>query len=389
MKITDYRCYTVATGWRNLTYLILETNEGIAGYGEAHIVGKTHTVREYLKDIRHHVVGCDVYDIESLYQRLTLFDFGAPGQVVMTGLSLIEMACWDCIGKKARLPVYKLLGGEVNHRIPAYANGWYRVERTPDAFHAAARVVIARGYRALKFDPFGNGNLELSREEFLQSIQLIEAVHAAIQGNAELFIEMHGRFAPHQAVQIAKAIEKFSPGWIEEPCRATDVAALRYVMDHTSVPIATGERLYSASAYNELFAGRLANIVQPDISQCGGVLEVKKICSFAETHSMMVALHNVGGIIATTAAIHLMTTLRNGKVLEHFNDFTDVTIKSLGTPYPNVVDGFFSLPTGFGWGVELDLDALEHQRPQLENGVILDPGLNMYRNADWNRRSGS
>ena len=387
MRITDYRCYTVSTGWRNLTYLVLETSEGIVGYGEAHIVGKTHTVREYLKDIRHHIVGCEVYDIESLYQRLTLFDFGAPGQVVMTGLSLIEMACWDCIGKKARLPVYKLLGGEVNHRIAAYANGWYRVERTPDAFHAAAKAVIAKGYRALKFDPFGSGNLELSREEFLQSIQLVEAVHAAIQGKAELFIEMHGRFAPHQAVQIAKAIEVFSPGWIEEPCRPTDVAALRYVMDHTRIPIATGERLYSAPAYNELFAGRLAHIVQPDISQCGGVLEVKKICSFAETHSMMVALHNVGGIIATTAGIHLMTTLRNAKMLEHFNDFTDEAIKGLGTPYPRVVDGFFLLPTGFGWGVELDYDALEHQQPNIENGVILDPGLNMYCNADWNKRS--
>jgi galactonate dehydratase len=370
-----------------LTYLILETSEGITGYGEAHIVGKTHTVREYLKEIRRHIIGFEVYDIESLYQRLTLFDFGAPGQVVMTGLSLIEMACWDCIGKKARLPVYKLLGGEVNHRIPAYANGWYRVERTPDAFHAAAKSVIAKGYRALKFDPFGNGNFELSREDFLQSIQLVEAVHAAIQGKAEILIEMHGRFAPHQAVQIARAIEGFSPGWIEEPCRPTDVAALRYVMDHTCIPIATGERLYSAPAYNELFAGRLANIIQPDISQCGGVLEVKKICSAAETHSIMVALHNVGGIIATTAAIHLMTTLRNAKMLEHFNDFTDEGIKGLGSPYPEVVDGFFLLPTGFGWGIALDYDGLEHQPPQIENGIIRDPGLDMYRNADWNKRS--
>ena len=139
--------------------------------------------------------------------------------------------------------------------------------------------MIARGYRALKFDPFGNGNLELSREEFLQSIQLIEAVHAAIQGNAELFIEMHGRFAPHQAVQIAKAIEKFSPGWIEEPCRATDVAALRYVMDHTSVPIATGERLYSASAYNELFAGRLANMFI-----CGNTLHDGRLAQCRRYH---------------------------------------------------------------------------------------------------------
>ncbi len=387
MKITDFRCITVAAGWRNLTYLILETNEGILGYGEAHIVGKTHTVREYLKDVRRHIIGHDVHDIESLYQKLTLFDFGSPGQVVMTGLALVEMACWDCIGKKARLPVYQLLGGKVNNRIPAYANGWYSVERTPEAFHAAAGKVLEKGYRALKFDPFGNGNLELSHDEFLRSIQLIEAVHSAIRGKAEFFLEMHGRFAPHQAVQIARAVEKFSPGWIEEPCRPTDIAALRYVMDHTTIPIATGERLYTSSAYNELFAGRLANIVQPDISQCGGILETKKICSFAETHSMMAALHNVGGVIATAAALHLMITLRNAKILEHFNDFADESVKSFGSPYPEVVDGFFRVPAGFGWGVELDLQKLEQHHPEMEGGVIRDPGLNMFRNADWNKRS--
>ena len=128
MKITDYRCITLDTGWRNLTYLVLDTDAGVRGFGEAHIVGKTHTVREYLRDVRRHVIGHDVHDIESLYDKLTLLDFGAPGQVTMTGLALVEMACWDCIGRGAGLPVYKMLGGAVRDSIPAYANGWYRAE---------------------------------------------------------------------------------------------------------------------------------------------------------------------------------------------------------------------------------------------------------------------
>jgi galactonate dehydratase len=389
MRITGYHCFTLSTGWRNLTYLIVTTDEGVTGVGEAHVVGKTHTVREYLKEIKRHIVGHDVFDIESLYEKLTLLDFGAPGQVVMTGLGLLEMACWDCIGRKARLPVYKLIGGAVREKILAYANGWYKVERTPEKFHEAAGRVLERGYRAMKFDPFGNGNLELTREEFSCSIGLIEAVHSAVEGKAQMFIEMHGRFAPHQAVEIARAIERFEPGWLEEPCRPTDVEALRYVMQHTCIPIATGERLYGAPAYNELFRGRLANIVQPDISQCGGMLEVKKIASTAETHSMMVSLHNVGGIIATTACVHLMATLRNGKILEHFNDFSDQYVKQAGTPYPEVVDGHFRLPEGHGWGVEMDIEFLERQKPAMEDGVILDPGLNMFRTSDWNKRERS
>ncbi len=129
MKITGYRTLILGTPWRNLTYLILETDVGVSGVGEARVVGKTHTVLEYLRDKQGHFMGADVHDIETLYQRVTRDDFGVAGEVAMTGLALVEMACWDCIGKAAGLPVYQLVGGKVRDRIPAYANGWYRVER--------------------------------------------------------------------------------------------------------------------------------------------------------------------------------------------------------------------------------------------------------------------
>ncbi|MCI9340314.1 MAG: mandelate racemase/muconate lactonizing enzyme family protein [Dorea sp.] len=387
MRITDYKCFTLGTGWRNLTYLMIETDEGICGFGEAHIVGKTHTVREYLKDVRRHIIGHEVYNIEELYNKFTLLDFGAPGQVTMTGLALVEMACWDCIGKRAGLPVYKLIGGAVREKIPAYANGWYTVERTPQAFHEAAERVVARGYKGLKFDPFGNGDMELSREEYRRAMELVEAVSSAAGADVQIFIEMHGRFSISQAIEICKELEKYNPGFVEEPCRPLDVGALEYVMRHTTVPIAAGERLYLASAYNEVFRRRAVRIVQPDISQCGGLLEVKKICSTAEPLSIMAAPHNVGGIIATMANVHLMATLRNGKILEHFNDFSDSYVKNVGAPYPEVTDGYFHLPDGPGWGVEVDLDFLKEHEAEMVDGVIQDPGLNMYRSTSWNLRS--
>jgi galactonate dehydratase len=124
----------------------------------------------------------------------------------MTGFSLIEMACWDCIGKKAGLPVYQLIGGAVRDKIPAYANGWYKVERTPEAFYQAAKKVVESGYKGLKFDPFGNGNLELTRDEYARAMELIEAVSQAAGNTAQNMIEMQGRFSPHPADEICEIL---------------------------------------------------------------------------------------------------------------------------------------------------------------------------------------
>src|SRR3972149_5119215 len=94
MKISNFRTLVLGTPWRNLTYVVVETDEGLSGVGEARVLSKTHTVVEYLKDARRHIVGFDPFDIEALYRRMTLFDFGKPGEIVYTGLALIEMAGW-------------------------------------------------------------------------------------------------------------------------------------------------------------------------------------------------------------------------------------------------------------------------------------------------------
>ena len=186
MKTTGFKTMVLGTPWRNLTYIKIETDQGIVGIGEARVLGKTHTVTEYLKDVERHFIGHDPFDIESLYRRLTLLDFGKPGEVVYTGLALVELAYWDIIGKFCKLPIYKLMGGKVKDKIPAYANGWYTVERSPQQFSEAALNVIEKGYIGMKFDPFGNGDLEMDREEFFKSIDLIEAVSSTVGHKAQI-----------------------------------------------------------------------------------------------------------------------------------------------------------------------------------------------------------
>ena len=111
MKTTSFRTAVLGTPWRNLTYVFIETDEGLTGVGEARVLGKTHTVGEYLRDVQRHFIGHDPFNIEALYRRMTLLDFGKPGEVVYTGLALVELAFWDIIGKACGQPVYRLLAG--------------------------------------------------------------------------------------------------------------------------------------------------------------------------------------------------------------------------------------------------------------------------------------
>jgi galactonate dehydratase len=358
VRITRLSTHVVGTPWRNLTYVQVHTDEGLTGVGEARMLGHTDALIGYLAEAeRNHVAGSDPFDTEDLVHRMKYGDYGRAGEIVMSGIACVEMACWDIVGKALGQPVWRLLGGKVRERIKAYANGWYTVERTPEAFHAAARKVVERGYQALKLDPFGNGHLELDRAETVRAVSLVEAVRDAIGPEADLLVEMHGRFSPATAIRLAGLLRSFDPGWIEEPCPPENLKALAKVSAHTDLPIATGERIHDRIEFRELFELQAADIIQPDISHIGGIAETRKLAATAETHYVMVAPHNVGGPVLTAANLHLAACTPNFKIQEHFNDFADAAIKKVAPGLPEVVDGYFALPTAPGLGVELDVEA--------------------------------
>ncbi|MBX6769016.1 MAG: mandelate racemase/muconate lactonizing enzyme family protein, partial [Actinomadura rubrobrunea] len=314
MRITKIGTHVVGTPWRNLTFVTVHTDEGLTGVGETRMLGHTDALLGYLAEAeRRHIVGSDPFDVEDLVQRMKYGDYGRAGEIVMSGIACVETACWDIIGKALGQPVWRLLGGKVRDRVKAYANGWYTVARTPDDFHAAAKKVVERGYRALKLDPFGAGRLELDHEETMRSVALVEAVRDAIGPECELLVEMHGRFSPATAVRLAELLEPYAPGWLEEPVPPENLKALAKVAARTSLPIATGERIHDRFEFRELFELQAADIVQPDVGHFGGIAEVRKLAATAETHYVQVAPHNVGGPVLTAATLHLGVCVPNFK----------------------------------------------------------------------------
>jgi len=380
MKITEVKTHVISTPWRNLTFVRVLTDEGIEGVGEVRMLNHTDAFLGLLEElVPNHVVGRDPFDIESLVYRLYRDDYQKPGQIQMSATAAIEVACWDIMGKALNQPVYRLLGGKVRDSIKAYANGWYRVERTPEEFHAAAKKVIERGYQALKFDPFGAGFLEMSYPEIDKAVELVAAVREAVGPEAEILIEMHGRMNRNTALRVAERLEPFRPSWIEEPVPPENAETMRDVTARTTIPVATGERLYSRHEFRRLFELQACDIIQPDIMHMGGLLETKRVAAWAEAYYILVAPHNVGGPVATAAALHFAASTPNFKIQEHFNDFADSDVKALAPGNPEVIDGHFALPTGPGLGVELDIEALE-ARPRAQNVVF-----NLYE-ENWHLR---
>ncbi|MFG3284482.1 mandelate racemase/muconate lactonizing enzyme family protein [Streptomyces sp. NPDC048111] len=358
MRITGISTHVVGTPWRNLSYVQVHTDEGLTGVGETRMLGRTDALLGYLREAEvNHITGSDPFAIEDLVRRMKYGDYGRAGEIVMSGISVVEMACWDIKGKALGVPVWQLLGGRLTDRVKAYANGWYTTERTPEAYHAAARAVVERGYRALKIDPFGTGHFELDRQQSLYAVSLIEAVRDAIGPDTELMLEMHGRFSPATAVRLARELAPFDPAWLEEPVPPENLKALTKVADKVDVPLATGERIHDRIEFRELFESQAADIIQPDVGHIGGILETRKLAATAETHYTLVAPHNVGGSVLTAASLHVAGCTPNFKVLEHFNDFADADIKQVVKGAPQVIDGYFQLPDAPGLGVELDVDA--------------------------------
>lgn len=358
MKITKITPLVLGTPWRDLLFVKVETDEGLVGLGETRPLNRTETVMAYLAEAGpRYVLGQDPFEVERLVQTMFRGDFGRAGEIVMTGIALLEVACWDIMGKALNQPVYRLLGGAVRDKIKAYANGWYTVERSPEEFHKAAQAAVAKGYQALKFDPFGAGFYELERSEKNRVIALVEAVRDAVGPEVEILVEMHGRFNPATAIEMARELAPFKPGWYEEPVPPENLAALKKVAEAVAplgIPVATGERLHTPYEYRELFELQAADILQPDISHFGGLLNTKKLAAWAEAYYILVAPHNVGGPVSTAAALHLAACTPNFKIQEHFNDFADSYVLDAAPGLPKVIDGYFALPQGPGLGVTLD-----------------------------------
>ncbi|MDQ6695630.1 MAG: mandelate racemase/muconate lactonizing enzyme family protein [Chloroflexota bacterium] len=366
MKIIELQTFMANAGLRNYLFIRLRTDTGLTGVGEASLEWQEKTVQTLVHEwVEGQVLGRDPFDIEPVVGGM-IRDQYQGGSTVMTAISGVEIAMWDIIGKACNQPVYRLLGGRQHRRIPAYANGWYGGAKTPGDFAARARHAVLLGYRALKFDPFGVAWKDMQPEDAEFALERVTAVREAVGPQVGLMIEFHGRLSAGSAVEMMRKLETYNPTWCEEPVAPENLELLAEVKGRTSLPISTGERLYTLADFYRLTRLRAADIVQPDISHCGGILAAKKIAAFAAVQDMRVAPHCSVGPVALAAALHFDVSTPNFMVQEAFGEFDVPWRDTLVGGWNPLSKGEFVLEDRPGLGIDIDEEAIA-RHPYVQN----------------------
>ncbi len=358
MKITGIETYIAGNPWKNWVFVVVRTDEGLHGVGEGTLNLFSKTVATAVEEMRQLVIGMDPHDIEAITTRMLRDPFTDGGQIQRAACAAVEAACWDIIGKAAGKPVYKLLGGQVRHRVRAYANGWYQGERKPENFAERAQDVAKRGYTALKFDPFGSASKIMERYDEDLSIDIIAAVRDAVGPKVDLCIEGHCRFSVHQAIRIAQRIAEYDPLWFEEPVPHRGMDALVRVAQASPVNIATGESFNTLQDFGELMATGAVHILQPELLSLGGIWITRQVCSLVDAFHGVVAPHNAQGPVSTAMAVQLAGCVPNYLIQEFFDEFNVGWSSEVVRYEVKFEDGDLIIPDTPGLGVELNIEAL-------------------------------
>jgi galactonate dehydratase len=274
------------------------------------------------------------------------------------------------------------MGGRCHEKLRAYANGWYRGPRTPESFAEKAHTVAARGYTALKFDPFGNNWRMLPRREFDLSMDIIRAVRDAVGDAVDLLIEGHSRFNVATAVELAEAMQQFRPAWFEEPVPHTNIHAMVEVARRSPVPIATGESLSTKQQFAELLGYDCVDILQPEPLNLGGLFATRKIADMVDAHYGVIAPHSAQGPVCSAACVQLNASTPNFFIHEIFDEFNEPWEKQIVTHPVEAVNGYIDIPDRPGLGVDLNIEEILRHPYQPENAIpLFKPG--------WERREGN
>ncbi len=360
MKITDIKTYIVECYRTNWIFVKVHTDEGITGVGEGTLEHREYAFMGVMEHLREYFIGLNPLDIELHWHRVYRDSYWRGGAVLMSALSAVEMALWDILGKHLNVPVWQLLGGKVNEKVRIYANGWFAGAKEPEEFAEKAKIAVARGITALKWDPFGKNYLQISNTELNKALSCVEGVREAVGKEVDLLIEGHGRFDVPTAIKISKELEAYKPMFFEEPTPPDNLEALRAVREKSPVAIAAGERLYTRWDYSRLFEDRTVDYIQPDISHAGGIMELKKIAAEAESRYIPFAPHNPSGPIANAATLQLAATCPNFCILEIM--YSDVAWrKNVVDEQLVYTDGYIKIPDKPGLGIELnEEECLKH-----------------------------
>lgn len=320
------------------TVVRVNTDEGIYGLGE---IGLAYGVSEHgqfglARDFASKIIGMNPMQNEKIWEKLyrTTFWGMGGGTFVFAAMSALDIALWDIKGKALGVPVYELLGGKTNDHLRSYASqiqfDWGPVSApmlTPEDYANATKKAMAEGYDCVKVDPIAynsKGEFMTDRDCGLlmnREVRLFEERVAAIREtggpNMDIILEMHALTDAVSAVQLAEVFEKYRIFYYEEPTAPLNPGNMKQIAQKVHIPIAAGERIYSRWGYRPFFEDHSIQVIQPDLGNCGGFTEGKKICDMANVYDVSAQIHVCGGPVAVAAALQLEAVIPNFLIHEH------------------------------------------------------------------------
>jgi L-alanine-DL-glutamate epimerase-like enolase superfamily enzyme len=390
LKITNVEIFQLgekkATGsatWAaNSIILKLTTSDGLVGYGEAVPTLRVQSVIQSLREVARVYDGMDPIEVEQNWHAWHKHDFYLPVSFESTtAVSAFDIACWDIIGKHFGAPIHQLLGGRMRDKVRLYSNGWYNDCITPEQFGDRARQFAKRGYTALKFDPFGDYYNWIDERGLKVAYDRVKAVKDATAGKVDLLIEHHGRFNPNSAIMIAKRLREFDPLFMEEPVHPENLEGLRKYRAETDVRVALGERILSKEQAVNVLSRNLTDFLQPDIANIGGVTQSRKIVAIAEAYGVEIAFHNAFGPIQNAVTIEMDASIPNFLIQESFYDVFPGWKRQLVKDESKVENGYATVPTKPGLGVEVDERVIEEHKAEGQESFNANEPVWVVRNT--------
>lgn len=378
MKIKEVNTYFVRPRWG---FVEIVTDEGISGWGEAVLEGHAGTVLSCVQEMEEYLIGADPGNIEDIWTVLYRAGFYRGGGVMMSAISGIDQALWDIKGKRFNAPVYQLMGGRCRDKMRVYS--WIGGDR-PSETGEAARKKMEEGFTAVKMNATEELQFIDSYDKVDAVLERVDAIRRSCGKYFGIAIDFHGRVHKPMAKILAKKLEIYDPMFIEEPVLCENMEDFKEIAACCQIPIATGERLYSRWDFKRLFQLGGVDIIQPDLSHAGGITEVKKIASMAETYDVALAPHCPLGPIALSSCLQVDATCYNAVIQEqsmgiHYNVGKSVLDYVKNPEDFRFIDGYVQLPSRPGLGVDVNKELVVEENKQPHS----------WKNPVWRHRDGS
>ena len=344
-------------------YVEVETDEGIKGLGESGAWGFLEASYGAVQQLSKSIIGMDASRIEFIWNYLyRMFHF--RGAAIMGALSAIDIALWDILGKSKGVPVYQLLGGKSRDKARVY---YHVFGTTTEELVQGCKDAKKLGFTAVghltpfvdTFDRTKPAPFETYVHRIEKAIDTVRQYREAVGDEVDLCIEIHRQCSIHDAIALARGIEKYHPYFYEDPVKPDNFDDMVEVSKKIHIPIATGERFHTPQEFAMLISKGAVQFVRPDVCVCGGITGAKKIAGMAEAFGVEVIPHNPLSAVSTMACLQIAANAPNFAIQEYPLGQETAPQTEIFSMTPKAVDGFLVINDAPGIGIELVEGAAE------------------------------